>query len=113
MKRNSLQKWLLATVLLLNISFCWSQNISDDPASFIYTVKFAEIQSEEDLKNFDSVLRPIFDVIGFYNAESASVIFRTSARLTQESISDKLLHQGLHLESMTVLHPEHSNSSKR
>lgn len=113
MKRNSLHRWLLATALLLNVAFCWSQEGNNNPDQFIYVVQFAEIQSEEDLKDFDGALRPLFDVVGFYNPDNMSVTFKTTARLTQETITHKLSLSGLHVQELSIIRPEHTNSSKR
>lgn len=114
MKRNSLHRWLLATALLLNVAFCWSQENDNTPTQFVYVVQFAEIQSEEDLKNFDYALYPLFDSRGAFDSESGKITFNTNARIHREGVEVRLASEGLHLEHFekkgsTSIHSNRNN----
>lgn len=103
--------WLSAT-LLLGLSVSGYSQTSNQNPEFVYHVKIQEILSEEDAKNFDFVLRPLFDVAPTFDEQINSLVYRTNARLTLQNIAPKLAEYGLHVEDMTVttIHPSNQTT---
>ncbi len=71
-----------------------------------YSIGIDEIQSAEATKESDNILRPMFDVPAIFNEDSKLLVFKTSARIEESSLIEKLEKSGFHLNSFSKINVE-------
>lgn len=71
-----------------------------------YTIGINEIQTEEAAKESDNYLRPMFDVPAVFQGDTKLLIFKTSARIEESILTEKLEKSGFHLNSYSKINVE-------